>query len=67
VAIQGDRVLKNLDVLAEKKARVVREFTGVQVTNNLVVELTPASGTTESLRLPVVCGVEVIQTNGPRQ
>ncbi|MBP89986.1 MAG: hypothetical protein CMJ64_25300 [Planctomycetaceae bacterium] len=64
VTIQGKRVLKNLDVLAEKEARVVREFTGVQVTDNLVVELTPVNGTTDSPRLPVVCGVEVIQTNG---
>ena len=64
VAIQDKRVLKSLDVPAEKKPRVVREFSGIQVTNNLVVELAPASGTTESLRLPIVCGIEVIQTNG---
>ena len=43
VVIQGDQVLKELVVTADKESRVVREFTGVQVANDLLVELAPAN------------------------
>ena len=64
VSIQGKRVLTNFDATAEREDRIVREFTSVKVTDNLLVELTPMNGSTDGAYLPVVCGVEVIQTDG---
>ncbi len=64
VSIQGKPVLNGFDVMAEKEDRIVREFSGVKVTDNLIVELTPKSESTDDTSLPVVCAIEVVQTDG---
>ncbi|MFV1968203.1 MAG: PQQ-binding-like beta-propeller repeat protein, partial [Pirellulaceae bacterium] len=65
VAIQDQRLLTNFDVATEKEDRVVREFVGVKVADNLVVELTPKSGSDDGASLPLVCAIEVIRTDAP--
>lgn len=61
VSIQGKPVLKGFDASAENEARTVREFPGVKVTDNLLVELTPKSEAADGASLPVVCAIEVVQ------
>jgi len=65
VSIQGKPVLKGFDASAENEAPTAREFPGVKVTDNLLVELTPKSESADGACLPVVCAIEVVQTDGP--
>ncbi len=62
VALQGHRVLDDFDILTaaggENRA-VVREFTGVEVTRDLTIDLESAPG---SPRATLLCGVEVVRT-----
>ena len=65
VSIQGEPVLKDFDVTAEGANWIVREFPGVRVSENLLVELASGSGSTDEASLPVVCAIVAVQTHGP--
>jgi hypothetical protein len=60
VALQGETVLKDLDIAAEAGGAgraLVKEFKGVRVEKDLEVTLTPAAAA--AVRQPVLCGIEV--------
>jgi outer membrane protein assembly factor BamB len=60
VALQGDTVLKDFDVVREAggaQRALVKEFKGVRVGKDLTVTLTPAASA--PVRQAVLCGVEV--------
>jgi outer membrane protein assembly factor BamB len=63
VLLQGEPVLKDLDLSTESEGRIVREFAGIEVVNRLVVELASQDGT-ETAVIPLVCAVEVVRTDG---
>ncbi|MBT3375497.1 MAG: PQQ-binding-like beta-propeller repeat protein [Lentisphaerae bacterium] len=56
VALQGKRVVEQLDVVKEAglKTGLVKEFHGIDVPETLKIELIPAVGK------PILCGVEVV-------
>ena len=58
VSLNGKRVCKNLDVTAETKQPrkvLVKEFTGVAIDKELLVEMTASKGKT------LLCGIEMIK------
>jgi hypothetical protein len=60
VALQGDTLLKDFDVVREAggaQRALVKEFKGVRVGKDLTVTLTPAAGA--PVKQAVLCGVEV--------
>jgi hypothetical protein len=60
VALQGQRVLEGLDIARETGGSwrgLVKEFHGVAVGEDLVVQFTSANA---SPRRPLICGIEVI-------
>lgn len=57
VAIQGETLLSNFDIIAEAGAvrnELVKEFNDIPVRQELVIELTPAAGE------PILCGIEIV-------
>ena len=61
VAIQGTIVLRAFDVVREAGAPyrgIVKEFKGIKVTDDLIVDLTPADHA--PLAEPILCGIEVV-------
>ena len=61
VPLQGAMKLASLDVVQEAGGRnraLVREFAGVDIGENLLVELTPLPGS--KVQSPVLSGVEVL-------
>lgn len=59
VSLQGREVLKDLDIVQEAGSvnrSLIREFRDVQVMGDLVIGFTASAG------LPVLCGVEVVQS-----
>ena len=61
VALQGERVLDDFDVIAEAGAAlapVVRTFKSVAVKSKLTITLTPAAGASAE---PILCGVEIVR------
>ena len=67
IKLQGKTVLGGFDVVKEaggSHRAVVREFGGIQVKNNLEIELVPKGKNPSSMNeLPILCGVEVTHTN----
>ncbi len=67
IKLQGKKVLGGFDVAKEaggSHRAVVREFGGIQVKNNLEIELVPKGENPSSMNeLPILCGVEVTHTN----
>lgn len=62
VAICGNEVLRDFDTAREAGGphrAVVKEFRGIRVAENLVVELTPSDAA--EVKLPVLCGVEIVR------
>lgn len=60
VALQGQDVVKDLDIVKEAGAplrAVVKQLTGVRAQNDLRIELKPSA--TARVKEPVLCGVEV--------
>jgi outer membrane protein assembly factor BamB len=61
VALQDKVVLKDVDVVKEAggpRRSLVKEFTGIQATGQIVVRLTPSAGATD--RQPILSGIEII-------
>ncbi|HUW55370.1 MAG TPA: malectin domain-containing carbohydrate-binding protein, partial [Planctomycetota bacterium] len=61
VAIQGEKVLEDLDVVREAGGpdrTLVREFKGVKVKNDLTITLSPSEGA--EVPAPVLSGIEII-------
>jgi len=61
VAIQGQRVLRDLDIARDAggpRRALVREFRGIQVGADLVITLTPARSAPN--QQPVLCGIEAV-------
>jgi len=61
VALQGQTVIEALDVTAEAggpRRPLVKEFRGIEVSDDLIVELTPAANA--SRPETVLCGVELV-------
>ena len=64
VVVQSKTVLKGLDVVGETGGQnrpLVKEVSGVEATEQIVIELTPKDDATDGSAVPVICGVEVIQ------
>ena len=64
VKLQGEQVLDEFDVATETPdtgARVIKDFTNVKVTDELVLELTSPAESSDELNLPIVCAIEVQQ------
>ena len=63
VALQGETVLENFDVVKEAggyRRAVVREFDGIPVVRNLEIEFIPASEQISSMdQAPILCALEV--------
>ena len=61
VFLQRQRVLESLDVVKQAggvRTPLVQEFPGVNVTDELHVELRPAAG---SSKPPILCGIEIVR------
>jgi len=65
VAIQGKTILERLDIAREAGGNrpLVKEFNGIEASEQIVIELTPKGEPTDSKALPVINGVEVLQEN----
>jgi outer membrane protein assembly factor BamB len=67
IKLQGKKVVGGFDVAKEAGGSyraVVREFGGIQVKNNLEIELVPKGKNPSSTNeVPILCGVEVTHTN----
>ncbi len=67
IKLQGKKVIGGFDVVKEaggSHRAVVREFVGIRVKDNLEIELVPKGRNPSSMNeAPVLCGVEVRQTN----
>ena len=67
IKLQGNTVLGDFDAVKETGAShkaIVREFKGIQVTDNLEIELVPKGKNPLSMdEVPILCGVEVTHTN----
>ncbi|MCP4643872.1 MAG: PQQ-binding-like beta-propeller repeat protein [bacterium] len=64
VRLQGKRVQKNLDIFREAGGAnipLVKEFTGVKVDKDLVLELLPRSEEPGPDQVPILSGIEVIR------
>ncbi|HEY8505430.1 MAG TPA: PQQ-binding-like beta-propeller repeat protein [Gemmataceae bacterium] len=64
VALQGEEVLKDFDVVREAggpNRTLVREFKGVRAGETLELRLTPAAGAKAA---PLLCGLEVVEERG---
>jgi hypothetical protein len=64
VAVQGKTVLKGLDIAREaggKNRALVKQFGGVEASEQIVIELTPEGRPNDGSSLPVISGVEVAQ------
>jgi len=62
VTIQGTRVLKGFDVLAAagtRKAAVIREFRGIEASEQVRVELRRSPGAPEDCRPPILSALEI--------
>jgi outer membrane protein assembly factor BamB len=60
VSIQGKPVLQEFDIIKEtgrNNRLVIKEFKGINVTDDLRIELTP---TAESQAAPLLCGIEIV-------
>jgi len=60
IALQGKPVQKNFDIVAQARGprkALIKEFTGVEVTDNLVIELTPSA----SSQPPILQTIEIIK------
>jgi hypothetical protein len=63
VRLQGRTVLEALDIVEEAGGRctaLVKEFTGIEAANTLIVELVPRSQEQTPTTTPVLSGLEVI-------
>jgi len=60
VALQGKSVLAKLDIAAETglMTALVKEFTGVEVTDKLEIDLAPLPAATSAP--PILCGLEIV-------
>lgn len=67
IKLQDKKVIGGFDVVKEaggSHRAVVREFEGIRVKDNLEIELVPKGKNSSSMNeAPVLCGVEVSQTN----
>ena len=64
--VQGETVLANIDVVAAAQGpnkAVLREINNVAVSDNLVLELAPTTGSPTAAQLPILNGIEVIRTS----
>ena len=64
VAVQGQTVLRGLDVASEADGRnraLVKEFRHVNATEQIVIELTPKRQPGQRSAPPLITGVEVVQ------
>jgi hypothetical protein len=60
IALQGKPVQKNFDIVAQAggaRKALIKEFTGIEVTDNLAIELTPAA----SSQPPILQTIEIIK------
>jgi hypothetical protein len=66
VKLQGQTVLKSFDIVTStggtNKAHVA-EFTNIPVTDNLVIEVTPANAEADDDHQPLISGIEILRTN----
>ena len=64
VQMQGERVLRDFDVVRAAggpRRSVTREFNGVEVSENLVVQIAPSNFNTLP---PVLSGLEIVEEGG---
>ncbi|HIE51018.1 MAG TPA: methyltransferase domain-containing protein [Armatimonadetes bacterium] len=64
VKLQGQVVLEGFDILREAGARnraIVKEFKGLEVTDNLTVEFVPRVENPTKKQAPLICGIEVLR------
>jgi len=61
VKLQGKTVLENVDLATAQTRAVIREFTGVTVTDNLVLELAPTEENAGPEQWPVLNGIEIVR------
>ena len=64
VKLQGQTVLEGLDVVKETGGRdraLVKEFSGIEVSDKLLIELVPKAAGTGPGQTPILQGVEVIR------
>ena len=61
IAIQGQESPGALDIAKEvgRRTALIKQFTGVEVTNELAIALTPISRSSNAT--PVICGIEVVE------
>ena len=64
VAIQGETVLADLDILRDaggKNAALVKEFTGVEGSDQILIGLSPKGDRADAAMAPVISGVEIVE------
>ncbi len=62
IKLQGDLVAENVDIIKEAGnpgVAIVKEFTGVDVSKALLVELVPRNAEADEASLPRLCGIMV--------
>jgi outer membrane protein assembly factor BamB len=60
VSIQGQKVLTSFDIIKETGGRynpIVKEFKGIKVSDDLIVEFTPSNS--DKSYTPLICGMEI--------
>ena len=61
ISIQGQEVLENFDIVRETggpNRPIVKEFNGILVKDNLVVDFTPSNN--DKTNILLICGIEVL-------
>jgi len=64
VAIQGETVLADLDILRDaggKNAALIKEFTGVEGSDQILIGLSPKGNRADAGMAPVISGVEIVE------
>ena len=67
VLLQGKAVLREFDIFTEAggpNSAIVKEFTGIRASDQMVVELVPKSSSTAPESQPSLCAIEVFQQLG---
>jgi hypothetical protein len=64
VAIQGKTVIADLDIVREARGAntaLVKEFAGVEGSDQILIELSPKGDADDAGTQPVISGVEVVE------
>ena len=67
VAIQGETVLADLDILKEARGRntaLIKEFSGIEGGDQILIQLTPKGAPDDAKMLPVISGVQITEEEG---